>query len=125
MLISVSKITMRNLFNLVVESLIGATDGEILRIIGHSNVEWRSGAVLVSLGSDRIGVRSPGQTYRPPETTLLKHNLHNLIECWGSPDMKKMVKKGDHVTQGGSPPVTFFSPNLPGPQNTKNLTMHT
>ena len=83
---------MRNVFNLVIESLIGArvyvgpTDGEILRIIGHSNVEWRSGAVLVSLGSDRIGVRSPGQTYRPPETTLLKHslhnlNLHNLIEC--------------------------------------------
>ena len=32
----------------------------------------------------------------------------------GSPDIKKMVKKGDHV-----------SPNLPGPQITWKWTMHT
>ena len=44
--------------------------------LSDSNVDWRSGAVLVSLGSDRVGVRSLRQTYRPPETTVLKHNLH-------------------------------------------------
>ena len=46
----------------------------------------------------------------------------------GSPDIKKTVKKGHNVTLGegaGSPPVPFFSPNLPGPQITSKWTMHT
>ena len=44
----------------------------------------------------------------------------------GSPAIKKKVKKGHNVTLGGrgSPPIPFFSPNLPGPQNTWKWTMN-
>ena len=41
---------------------------------------------------------------------------------------KKTVEKGDNVTLGGgggSPPIPFFSPNLPGPQITWKCTMYT
>ena len=41
----------------------------------------------------------------------------STIGAKGSRAIKKAVKKGDNITpgEGGSPPVPFFSPNLPRP----------
>ena len=47
----------------------------------------------------------------------------------GSPDIKKNGKKRSQCDPrggvGGSPPIPFFSPNLPGPKINGKWTMHT
>ena len=84
--------------------------------MGSGRITWNPGIQRRKYG------QGLGKNWFLLKTFQLKCNPRK-----GSPSIKKTVTKSDNVTLvgGGSPPVPFVSPNLPGPQNTRKWTMHT